>query len=96
MDTGYRLVLDGELYCRRCVCVISFSSHSNSLMCGHPNFRDKECIFLAELRVLPEETMAEMEVTSGLLPFKGHPYVSRLCGQTSPRIISYLQGLGNF
>ena len=51
--------------------MISFSSHSNSLMCGHLNFRDKACIFLAELRVLPEETMAEMEVTSGASSIQG-------------------------
>lgn len=51
--------------------MISFSSHSNSVMCGHLNFRDKECIFSAELTVLPEETMAEMEVTSGASSIQG-------------------------
>ena len=49
----------------------SLSSHSNSVMCGHLDFRDKECIFSAKLRVLPKETMAETEVTTGASSIQG-------------------------
>ena len=95
MDTISRQATEGEHNYRRRVCG-SLSSHSNSLMCGHLDFRDKECIFSANWGYCPRKQWQKRKSQLGLLPFKGHPSVSRLCGQTSPQIISYLRGLGNF
>ena len=56
----------------------------------------KNAYFQQSWGYYPRKQWQKRKSHLGLLPFKGHPYVSRLCGQTSPQIISYLRGLGNF